>query len=167
MRRSSVTSAMVLAASLLTAVVSCAPPPAAVPAETAKPPFKAVADVKLLMQAVVDPSADGVWDAVSTVMTPAGIEERRPRTEEDWARVRNSAVTLTESGNLLMLEPRAYDNESWMAMSRALVEVSAEVLKLVEARDVDGIFGIGERLNETCESCHVVYAYEDSPRRRK
>ena len=52
-------------------------------------------------------------------------------------------------------------------MSRALVDISTEVLKLVEARDADGIFRIGERLNETCESCHVLYAYEDSPRRRK
>jgi hypothetical protein len=35
----------------------------------APPPFKAVADNKLLMQSVIDPNADIVWDAVKTIIT--------------------------------------------------------------------------------------------------
>ena len=48
------------------------------------PPFKPVADVKQLMEAVVDPSADVVWDSVATTFTKDGMEERRPTTDADW-----------------------------------------------------------------------------------
>ena len=167
MRRFLGVPAIPLVAAAVLALGACGRPSPAPDQAGRTPPFRAVADVQLLMQAVIDPSADVVWDAVSTVITTAGIEERRPRSDEAWGRVRNSAVILAESGNLLMLEPRAYDRDSWMAMSRALVDISTEVLRLVEARDADGIFGIGGRLYDTCESCHRLYAYDDSPRRRK
>jgi hypothetical protein len=148
---------------------SCAKPqpPPETSRSTMTPPFRAVATVKVLMQTVVDPSADVIWDSVGTRMTKAATVERRPRTDEDWTRLRNAAVTLTESGNLLMLEPRAYDNDAWMGMSRALVEVGNEALKVVEAKDVDGVFAVGEKIDGACESCHVLYAYDNSPRRKK
>lgn len=37
------------------------------------PPLRSVASLQELMSAVVDPSADGVWNAVETVVTRAGI----------------------------------------------------------------------------------------------
>ena len=39
----------------------------------------------------------------------AGTEERQPHTDQEWAAVRDSAVVLAESGNLMMMVPRAYD----------------------------------------------------------
>lgn len=80
-------------------VTACGGPP---------PPFKPAADNKLLVQAVVDPSADVIWDAVKTIDTKDGTQEIRPKTDADWALVRNAAVTV-ESGNLLMMIPRAKD----------------------------------------------------------
>jgi len=65
------------------------------------PPFKPVVDTKLLMQSVVDPNADIVWDAVRTIDTKEGTQEIRPKNDAEWAAVRNAAITLTESGNLL------------------------------------------------------------------
>ena len=73
----------------------------------AEPPFRPLADNKLLMQAVVDPQADVIWEAVQTIVTEQGTQEIRPQTEEEWVSVRNSAVTLAEAGNLLMMSPRA------------------------------------------------------------
>src|SRR5688572_10725767 len=35
------------------------------------PPFKPVADTKLLMESVIDPAADLVWDSVRTIITVA------------------------------------------------------------------------------------------------
>lgn len=58
------------------------------------PPFHPVVDTKLLMQAMVDPNADVIWEAVKTVDSPTGTEEIRPKTEAEWAAVRNSAVTV-------------------------------------------------------------------------
>ena len=71
------------------------------------PPFKPVVDVQQLMEMMVDPAADVVWDAVGTVITAEGTDDWFPQTDEEWAAVRNSAVVLMESGNLLMMgEPR-------------------------------------------------------------
>jgi hypothetical protein len=43
------------------------------------PPFRPVADTRLLMQSVVDPNADVIRGAVKTIETAAGIEEIRPK----------------------------------------------------------------------------------------
>ncbi|HEX7136434.1 MAG TPA: hypothetical protein VF219_01235, partial [Vicinamibacterales bacterium] len=81
------------------------------------PPFKPVVD-KLLMQATIDPTADEIWDAVKTVVTRDRTEEIRPQTNEEWTAIRNHAVTLAESGNLLMMVPRAKDGGEWMQRSQ-------------------------------------------------
>src|SRR5215218_10929119 len=76
------------------------PPPAA-------PPFRVTATIKDLMDSEVDPSADFIWESVATVVSAAGIEERQPKTDEEWTKVRRSAITLLEATNLLMMEGRA------------------------------------------------------------
>ena len=50
----------------------------------APPPFKPVVDTKLLMQAVVDPNADAIWDSVKSIDTKDGSQEIRPKTDEEW-----------------------------------------------------------------------------------
>ena len=131
------------------------------------PPFKPVADVKLLMQSIVDPQADIVWEPVGTIVTADGIEERQPHTDEDWEAVRNAAVALTESGNLLMMVPRAYDGGDWMKMSQALVDVGSDALKAAQGKNVDRLWAVGEQIDEACEACHREYAYENAPRRKR
>jgi hypothetical protein len=131
------------------------------------PPFKPVVDVKLLMQSVVDPSADVVWQSVETIISASGIEEKRPHTDQDWTNVRNGAVMLTESGNLLMMVPRAYDGGDWMTMSRALIEASQKALEASQAKNVDALLNSGEQIDKACEACHKEYAYEDSPKRKR
>ena len=39
------------------------------------PPYKPVADVKGLMQGIVDPASDVVWESVATIFTKDGVEE--------------------------------------------------------------------------------------------
>ena len=55
-------------------VASCntAPPP---------PPFKPVADLKQLMQSVVEPAADEYWDAVGWIEDAGGSHEIAPTTD--------------------------------------------------------------------------------------
>jgi hypothetical protein len=131
------------------------------------PPFKPVADVKLLMDAVVDPQADLIWGSVATIITAAGTEERRPRTDKEWTAVRDSAVTLTESGNLLMMVPRAYDGGDWMKMSQAMVDAGTRAIRATEAKNVEALFTVGEQIDESCETCHQMYAYPDAPKRKR
>jgi hypothetical protein len=120
------------------------------------PPYRPVADVKLLMQAV-DAEADVVWESVKTVITAEGTDEVGPKTAAEWTAVRNAAVLLAESGNLLMMPPRAQAGEEWMLAARALVDTSEQALRAAEARDRERLFQIGGDINDACMRCHYHY----------
>ncbi len=128
-------------------------------------PFTPVSDVKLLMQRVVDPAADAVWDSVGTIITIDGIEEIAPQTDEEWTAVRYGAAVLMESGNLLMLGDRARDNEAWMRLSADLAEAGAAALAAAEARDPEAVFAVGEQVYFACDRCHNLYWVGDETRR--
>ena len=121
------------------------------------PPFKPLADNKLLMTAMVDPNADLVWDAVKTIDTREGTQEIRPRNEEEWTAVRNAAVTLAESGNLLMMVPRARDSGEWMTLSQRLIDTSESAIRAAEAKNPERLFTIGGDIYEACSACHQKY----------
>jgi hypothetical protein len=127
---------------------SSAPPP---------PPFKAVADNKLLMQSVVDPNADIVWDSVKTIVTIKGTEDIRPHTEAEWTNVRNAAVALTESGNLLMMVPRAKDGGEWMQRAQELITTGEAAIRAADAKNADRLFTVGGDIYQACSNCHQKY----------
>ena len=120
------------------------------------PPFKPIADTKLLMASVIDPNADIIWAAVGTIITAAGEENIRPKTEEEWMAVRNAAVVVAESGNLLMMVPRAKDEE-WMRMSQAMIDTATKAIRAAEAKNADQIFEVGGEIYAVCANCHVKY----------
>lgn len=124
------------------------------------PPFKAVVDNKVLMESVLDPNADIIWDSVKWITTAAGTEEFRPRTNEEWTAVKHAAITLTESGNLLMLVPRAQDAEEWMKASQALIESGQAALEAIEKKDADELFTVGGYIYNACTNCHAKYVPE-------
>jgi hypothetical protein len=126
-------------------------------------PIRPVASVKQLMAGVIDPAADTVWESVGTIISAAGIEERRPRTDKEWEAVRNAALHLTEGGNLLMLGDRAKDHDAWWRMSRALVDAGAVALQAAEEKNVQALFDAGEGITAACDSCHGVYWIYQEP----
>jgi hypothetical protein len=121
------------------------------------PPFKAIADTKLLMQSVVDPNADTIWEAVKTIATVGNTEEIRPRTDEQWTAVRNAAVTVAEAGNLLMIVPRAKDGGQWMARAQEMVDTGEAAVRAAEAKNADRLFTVGGDIYEACSHCHQQY----------
>ena len=123
----------------------------------APPPFKAVVDTKLLMQSIVDPNADLIWEAVKTIDSEKGIEDIRPRTDEQWTAVRNAAVTVTESGNLLMMSPRAKDGGEWMKRAQAMIDSGEAAIRAAEAKNPERLFTVGGDIYEACSNCHREY----------
>jgi hypothetical protein len=121
------------------------------------PPFKPVADTKLLMQSVVDPNADFVWDAVKTIETKDGTQEIRPKTDAEWVAVRNAAVAVAESGNLLMMVPRAKNGGEWMQLAQDMINTGQEAIKAAEAKNPDKLFTVGGDIYESCSNCHRKY----------
>lgn len=121
------------------------------------PAFKPVADMRSLMNGLIDPAADVIWESVSITITREGTDERAPSTVDEWQALRDAALVLAESGNLLMMEGRAIDNDDWPRASRSMTEVALGVITAVEAQNPDEIMTVGGRLYDTCVNCHVRY----------
>ena len=108
---------------------------------------KPVATVKQLHEAMITPSSDALFD----------VGREAPKDDKAWAALRNNAVILAESGNLLMLAGRAKDNGAWMKLSRELVDSGVVALKAAEAKNVDALLKAGDVIVPVCEKCHEVY----------
>ena len=125
------------------------------------PPASAVRPVlslKQLMEWVIDPAADAVWDSVKTIITEQGTKEIAPQTQEQWDAVRNGAAMLVESSNLLMMQTRARDQGEWSAAARRLAETADKALKAAGSRDAAGVFAAGGEIYDACAACHHRYA---------
>lgn len=127
------------------------------------PPFKPAADVKQLMEGVVDPAARVYWNSVSTTISEKGIEEKFPQNDEEWEAVWGAALTVAESGNLMMMSPRARDNESWMKMSAELVDVGMLAAKAARDRRPEDVLSVGEQVYNVCTRCHAKYLIDATP----
>ena len=134
--------------------------------EPAGPPFDMRHTTRDLMAGMIDASADALWDAVGTVWDENGENYWEPETDEDWLAVTGAAMTLIESGNLLMLGARARDTEQWYGYSQELIDASAVALAAAEARDPDRVFDSGEAVYNACNNCHNVYWIGDEQRGR-
>ena len=116
-----------------------------------------VASIKQIMNGIVAPGANAVFNAVSTTVSQKGIEEVFPRNDDEWAALGNSAAGLAEAGNLMLIEGRAVDNGDWITMSRQLIDAGKLALKAVEAKSTEDVLTAGERVNESCDNCHAKY----------
>ena len=96
---------------------------------------------------MINPSSDAIFD----------VGRSAPETEAEWTAVRNAAIILAESSNLLMLKGRAADNGPWMEMSREMLNAAAMALSAAETEDLDGVMEAGGRIVEMCEVCHEPY----------
>jgi hypothetical protein len=75
------------------------------------PPYKPVASTVDLMRGLITLSAEVYWESVSVVVDDEGVHENMPQTDEDWIEVWAAGIALAESGNLLMMPPRAIQEE--------------------------------------------------------
>lgn len=146
--------------------------------------FRPTATVKDLMTSVIDPEADVLWNSVATIVTASGTEEREPKTDEDWATLRRSAIQLVEATNLLRVPGRlvanpgeksenpnielqpetiqkmiAEDPAGWSALVDRLHDAAVPALKAIEARNAKGLFDAGDQIEHACEACHQRYWY--------
>jgi hypothetical protein len=114
--------------------------------------------MKQVMEWVIDPNADVVWDSVKSISNAKGTTEIYPRTDAQWEAVRNSAATLVEAGNLLMVEGRAKDDKQWIAYSQRLSRTAEVALKAALDKNKDALFDAGGNIYNACKACHDKYA---------
>jgi hypothetical protein len=125
------------------------------------PPFKPTASVLQLMEGPIAHAAEVYWGSVSTVVDKDGIHENFPQNDEEWEAVWAAGVTIGESGNSLMLSGRAKDNEEWMRLSAAMVDVGMEAAAAGESKDPEKVLEVGERVYNVCTECHMKYIPEE------
>ena len=141
----------------LLVVAGCAPPPPPPPPPPA-PPFTTTLALKQVMEWVIDPAADVIWDSVKSVITEKGTQEIAPHTDAEWDKVRDAAATLMEAGNALMIEGRARDQQEWMTAARKLSDAAGLALKAAQAKNAETLFNEGGNIYKMCSACHAKYA---------
>ena len=167
---------------------------AARPTQSAQPnpqQYRLTATIQDLMDGIIDPSADVLWDSVAYIATTKGIEDRRPRTDDEWKTVRNSAITLVEAANLLSMPGRRVapahgltdappglgelshaeiqqridsTHEGFTQFARNLQDAGLKALAAITAKDPQGLMDAGGTIDEACEACHVTYWYPNQNR---
>ncbi len=150
---------VLIVALLLTGCGAPEPPPG--------PPLDMRHDTRDLMAGMIDASADALWDAVGTVLDEEGETYWEPETEEEWLAVTGAAMTLMESGNLLMIGTRKRDDEGWIEYSQQMIDASAIALDAAQRRDSQAIFDVGEIVYNSCNNCHSLYWVGDEQRGRE
>ena len=116
-----------------------------------------VATVLELMDGIVSPAAQVVYDSVATIVDKEGVKETRPKNDREWARVAGNAASLIEASELLKMEGRAKAGDDWTMIATAMGTAAAEVRAAAQKKDADGILGAGEKLNNSCDNCHRKY----------
>ena len=119
-----------------------------------QPPFKPVATVDEVMDAIVVPSSQAIFDAV--VYSNGELVEA-PQTDNDWATLRIHALGVAEAGNLLMMGSRAKDGGDWMKMSGDMNDQAMAVAAATEKKDLDALLKAGGEMYNTCTACHEKY----------
>jgi hypothetical protein len=155
-----------------------------------KPPATAatpIGTIRELMEGIVDPASDVLFESVATVSSAAGVVEVRPTTDEDWARVEHNALMLAEAANLLTMsgrhvanpgdpEPQGQpdspeltapqveakigaDQALWIKYANGLRDSAIEARTAARGRSVEGLFAVGDKIDRACENCHLEYWY--------
>ena len=147
---------------------------------------KSVATLQDLMAGQVMPAADALWAATGVTSDETGVHDNAPKTDDDWKKLRHSAVTLIEACNLMLSERRKIApvelppdptsnslgskdidrllDTNWSGFTGfvvALRSVGETLLKAVDARDLDAISDAGGTMDGVCESCHKVFWYPE------
>jgi len=154
------------------------------PPPPAEPQLLSTSTIKDIMHAMVEPSSNFLFDAVSEVSDKTGIHENAPKTDQEWDAVRRQALTLLEAQNLVVmhgrkvakpgeksansaveLEPEAIqalidgDRVAFVTFASKLQDATMVAMRAVDAKDKDALMAAGEGIDQACENCHLKYWY--------
>jgi hypothetical protein len=130
--------------------------------------MRTIATTEQLMYGMVEPLSTTVFESVQTIVDRDGIHEIRPETAEEWDFVRNSALSLAESANLLMVMDRPLTEgtperrDDWAEHANGLMESALQAADAAQARDPEALFTAGSAIYEQgCLACHEAYVPQE------
>ena len=143
------------------------------------------------MTQIIDPTADGIWDAFAFVETAQGASQRAPRTRAEWNKVIDNArrlaagarnlqrpdLTVTAQENIEIADAHvpgtrtAKDIQSDIAAAPVkfrsfairLEKQAQAVLRAAQSHDAAKVIAIGGDIDSACEACHAAYWYPRTP----
>lgn len=127
------------------------------PAHADVPPAPPVATIKQIMNAIVLPNANVIYNAVGTTIDGTKVEETVPKNDKEWSAVGDSAAAIVESGNMLLVGDRFIDKREWLSYTQRFIAAGKAALAAATEKKPDGILAAGGDLNETCDACHEKY----------
>jgi hypothetical protein len=172
---------LVLGSALLLLITGCKSTQVVAPPS---PEYRPTGTIKDLMDSLVDPNSDYLWESVSTESNAHGVTTKVPKTDEDWENERHHAIALLEATNLLQMPGRRVarpgekaenpnveespeeiqalidgDRASWIKHARDLYDATAVMMQSIDAKDATGVLNAGEGIDKACENCHAQYWY--------
>jgi hypothetical protein len=127
------------------------------PAHADPPAAPPVATIKQIMNAIVLPNANIIYNAVGTTIDGTKVEETVPKNDKEWTAVGDSAAAIVESGNMLLVGDRLVDKREWLSYTQRFIAAGRAALAAANEKKPDGVLAAGGDLNETCDACHEKY----------
>jgi cytochrome c556 len=131
---------------LLTGAVLAQAPSTQAPSNEISP-LKSIGTMSEVMVRIIFPTSNEI----------VYVGRNENKTEKDWEDLRNNALMLAESANLLMADNRAKDKDRWMKDARLLRDVGDKAFKFAKVKDLEGLKALNDELYEACQSCHEHY----------
>jgi cytochrome c556 len=177
---------LVLIASLLSVACTKAP------SQPQTPDLLKPATIKDIMDSMVDPNGEAVFESIQEIADEHGVTEKAPKTKAEWEEVRHHLFVLLEAPNLMVMpgrkaarpedrsrnplvenEPEEVqklvdaDRPSFIRRARRLQDAADRGLKAVDARDKDALFKAIDDIDKACENCHLHYWYPNDKRAKE
>ena len=156
------------------------------------PELATTATIKDLMDAMIDPSAEYLFENIVEIVDEKGIIDKTPKTDDEWQEVRRRALMLVEAPNLLVTPGRKVaapgekaeypevelgpeqiqkliddDRDAFVRRARKLQDAAVLALKAIDARNKSELFAKLGDVDKACESCHLHYWYPNDTRARE
>jgi cytochrome c556 len=165
----------------------------ATPAATPRSAVRPDATIQEIMATMVVPTSKVVFEAVSTETVQGKEVQKEPKTDAEWAAVKDNALKMFEASKLMAMDGRhiarnmnakgkdgelapkqietllAKNRPEWNKFAREFGEVASTAAKAAEKKDKDGVFGAAGDLDTACENCHQTFWYpeQDQPTKKK
>lgn len=148
--------------------------------------FLPVATVHEIMESMMAPAAEAVWDSVAFISTREYTIDSKPETDEDWQKLRWQAVIMAEAANALLVPGRRVglpgavsddpeheldpdetqamienDRAAWVAYAHGVHAQAMETIRVIDAKDVEGLSDVGGAIDAACEACHLQFWYPE------
>ena len=155
------------------------------------PEYLATSSIREIMGSMVMPSADVLWSAVSSTVSDKGVEEKAPRTDQEWNDVRAKAITIIEASDLILIPGRhvvpagginkdpsvnlspdqiekllVEDPQDWTKFAHAMHDSVLPALKAIDAKDPMALSDAGAGIDQACENCHLKFFYPKDAQKR-